>query len=592
MADDYGNSAQTATPLTIGASIGGNIDPAGDVDVFALSLTGGALYKFTLVGATSSSVFENGSTIAGLDPAMTLYNGAGTSLRTDDNSGGGLNAAIEFTPDATGTYYLYVGSLSRTNNAGSYTLGTQLLTPAGTPAPTTTPAADDYAGSAATTGRLSAGATAPGRIESVGDRDWFAITLTAGTTYQFTQTASSGSSIDSFLSLRNGGGAILAENDDFGTGLNSQITYTPTVSGTYYVDAHAYGSSTGAYTLGVSASTPAPTTAPSGGDDYAGSTATSGRVSVGGSVTGRIETGGDRDWFAISLSAGSSYQFALNAASGSSLDPYVSLRNAGGAILAEDDDSGPGLNSLLSYTPTASGTFYLDAHAYSTSTGGYTLSVTGPGATPAPTASTGSTPVTAITAGGTVQTPGAAATSLADSGLAYVFQSSRSGAGITPASYSYFYTTSATEAQSVLAHSDWPWVQLRSTFESAHSAPGSSVPVFRFWSDRFQAHFFTISTAERDQLIDWTRTGYNNSDWRLESSEAFRVYTNSNPVDAAGRHAIPVYRVFIADKDFNSANGMQSGHYFTADVNQYNQLVTIAGVSGEGVAFYGEYPGT
>ena len=36
-------------------------------------------------------------------------------------------------------------------------------------------------------------------------------------------------------------------------------------------------------------------------DDYSATTQTSGAVTVGGSTRGNIETGGDIDWFAVTL---------------------------------------------------------------------------------------------------------------------------------------------------------------------------------------------------------------------------------------------------------------------------------------------------
>src|SRR5438874_815978 len=99
-------------------------------------------------------------------------------------------------------------------------------------------------------------------------------------------------------------------------------------------------------------------------DDYAGSTATTGAVSVGGSTTGNIETAGDTDWFRITLTAGLTYQFDLKGSAtsnGTLADPFLRLRDSAGTSLASDDDSGTGLDSLITYTATASGTYYLSA---------------------------------------------------------------------------------------------------------------------------------------------------------------------------------------------------------------------------------------
>lgn len=121
---------------------------------------------------------------------------------------------------------------------------------------------DDYAGTSSTTGRLSVGGTSSGRIETAGDRDWFAVTLTAGTAYTFRENASA-SSLDSYLRLVNSSGTVLASNDDGGGSMNSLISYTPTTSGTYYLAAGGYGDgSTGAYTVSASGSTPTPTPTP------------------------------------------------------------------------------------------------------------------------------------------------------------------------------------------------------------------------------------------------------------------------------------------------------------------------------------------
>ncbi len=231
---------------------------------------------------------------------------------------------------------------------------------------------DDWAGSTATTGAIIVGASVIGTIETAGDSDWFRVTLTAGVSYQFDMVGG-GSLADPFLNLRNSSGVVVASDDDSGDGLNARVVYTPTSSGTYYVDARsASASGTGVYGVLVTQSS---SNNPNPNDDYAGSTSTTGAIAVGGSVSGNIEVGDDRDWFRVTLTAGVTYRVDLN---GNSLaDPLLYIRNSSGTSVASDDDSGQGLNATLSYTPTTTGTYYIDAQGATLSgTGTYTLSLT------------------------------------------------------------------------------------------------------------------------------------------------------------------------------------------------------------------------
>ena len=117
-----------------------------------------------------------------------------------------------------------------------------------------------------------------------------------------------------------------------------------------------------------------------GPDSIPENTSTPYTVAVGGSVSGVINNTSDEDWYEVQLVSGQTYEFALNGSNsiggGTALsDPYVRLYNSSGIQLAYNDDGGPGLNSLLTYTATSTGTFYIAADAYSTRLGGYTLSV-------------------------------------------------------------------------------------------------------------------------------------------------------------------------------------------------------------------------
>jgi serralysin len=115
----------------------------------------------------------------------------------------------------------------------------------------------DAAASTATAYTISVGDTFTGSISGAGDHDWIRVTLTAGTNYTITQTGTSLS--DPLLNLRNSAGTVLATNDDSGGTLNSLISFTATTSGTYYIDAGAFGSNFGGYAVGITASAPLPT---------------------------------------------------------------------------------------------------------------------------------------------------------------------------------------------------------------------------------------------------------------------------------------------------------------------------------------------
>lgn len=345
-ADDYAASTSTTGTVAVGGSVTGTIGSANDVDWFRVTLTAGVTYRIDLRGTTLA------------DPLLGLRNSSGTRITSDDDSGTGLDSLLSYTPTTTGTYYIDAQSAT-SSGTGTYTLSV-----------TQTSAADDYAGSVATTGTLAVGGTTAGIIETASDSDWFRVTLTAGVTYRINLNGIT--LADTWLVLRNSSGTQITLDHDSGAGLQSQITYTPTSTGTYYLDAQGYlPSHTGTYSLSLTQTSTA--------DDYAGTTATTGALTAGGSVTGNIETVGDNDWFRITLTAGTSYRFDLRA--GTLHDPYLTLLNSGGTSLATNDDTSTSLDSQLTYTPTTTGVYYLSAKSAPAATSGtgmgtYTLTAT------------------------------------------------------------------------------------------------------------------------------------------------------------------------------------------------------------------------
>ena len=115
-----------------------------------------------------------------------------------------------------------------------------------------------------------------------------------------------------------------------------------------------------------------------GGTDLPTTTATTGEVDVGGSVTGNIGTNGDKDWFKVELEADTRYQIDQEGSPtgrGTLGDPYLTPLHENGTPLGEDDDGGVGTNALMIFTPTVTGTHYLSVAAADGGTGTYTLSV-------------------------------------------------------------------------------------------------------------------------------------------------------------------------------------------------------------------------
>ncbi len=232
------------------------------------------------------------------------------------------------------------------------------------------PYADTVLDTTATTATITLGGSVDTVIDTLGDHDWYAVTLTAGQRYVFTTQAIAGSQTDSFLTLRDAASAALTSDDDGGDSRYSLIAYTPAATGTYYLDVGTFSDlSTGSFRLLAVA---LPTV---GADNVLGSTGTTGTLALGGIVGGNIETVGDRDWYRITLVAGESYVFRTGAiVANGTVDTTLTVRDVGGTQLVTNDDAGEGRYSALRFTAPTSGTYYLDVGGSGTATGQYTLS--------------------------------------------------------------------------------------------------------------------------------------------------------------------------------------------------------------------------
>ena len=150
---------------------------------------------------------------------------------------------------------------------------------------------DSIPGDITTTEVLEPGSYIRSTIDTGDDSDWFAIQLVAGETYTFSTYLASGGLRDSTLTLRDENGVQLVFNDDVRSGLLwSEIVFTATTTGTYYLDVGSYATNTGTYF--VSSSRPT-------NDDVADGLDTTGTITLGQTIDSELEQTGDGDWYAI-----------------------------------------------------------------------------------------------------------------------------------------------------------------------------------------------------------------------------------------------------------------------------------------------------
>lgn len=311
--------------------------------VFRWTGTAGATYDFF-----SHSYYDPTS--------IRIYDNLGNAVAIDTESSFdsiGTDSLFDFVAPYTGTYYIDAGW---SQNALSPTASVSIYEDINTAiAPTSS---DDYKGDTTTTASVMPGSSITGQIETTGDSDWFSVTLTAGQSYTINLDSASVSGLpDPYLSIYNSNGTQLTYDDDTGPGLSSLITISPTSTGRYYLAAKSspYSTSgvTGQYTLRVSNGTIAVT------DDYAANTSTTGALTVGGQITGNIETAGDHDWFRVSLLAGTTYTFDLRGIQGNGgtlgtgtlHSPYLSLYDSLGLYRSASYTGGIGGDPLLTFTP-------------------------------------------------------------------------------------------------------------------------------------------------------------------------------------------------------------------------------------------------
>lgn len=343
-AGDVPNDATTDANLSAdGDYREGVLAPAGDSDWYRVDLAEGQGLR---VGLTSAETDPLG------DPYLVLHGPDGSEILRDDDGGEGLNAWFEYSAAAAGTHYIEARGFTE-DAVGRYVL---TLTPG------------EIGASPDTAEYLSP--NSDGRSSTVGtndDLDWYVLEMVEGRPYRiYLDGAGDTPLADPFLTLYDSQGNSVVTDDDGGAGFNSYLSFVSPTGGPYFIGVSSFGSgSSGGYALrAVDTDVPGHVNT----DEFLDQAADE--------RLGRIEIGGDLDNYAVELEGGVRYTIEVSGAGEMPLaDPFLSIVNTENQSVASDDDSGPGMDARLSFTPEATGAFFLQASGLGGSTGWYTIRI-------------------------------------------------------------------------------------------------------------------------------------------------------------------------------------------------------------------------
>ena len=358
------NNATTCT-ATINGTFNGNIETANDADRIKVVLASNKSYVFVMKGEYSGNGTLRKVKIFG------IYNQSGTlqSNTSDEYSGPSvlavydIEARVVFTPRSAGNYYVRVGSFG--NDTGTFKLNVKR---------------DEELASNSTTATVAVNGSSSGRIEQRDDKDWFKVPLLANKTYQIDVkglATGHGSVWDVEIEgiFNSSGSRRHAYVDDGGIGRNARTTFSTGSSGGNYfvaVGNNRYTSTPeGTYRVFVTDVTNGHP------DDHLATTSTTATVAVNGTAEGNIMFQNDRDWFQVTLTAGTKYWIEMNThvlrkggggvrAIRSLHDPYIrGIHNSAGDLITgkTNDNGGFYLNSRVVFIPSSTGAYYIAAGA-------------------------------------------------------------------------------------------------------------------------------------------------------------------------------------------------------------------------------------
>jgi Ca2+-binding RTX toxin-like protein len=245
LSDDRPNRVADYVDATHGVLAGndnanGRIDSEDDVDLFAINLSVGNIYDFSV-----KSYADGLGTLA--QAQLRLLNSQGQLVTTGTFDAATGRNELAVSVFETGRYFLDVSAADLPGNTGTFALDTRLR---GSDERTDDIRADAQSGVSAGPGR-----TATGKIDYAGDHDWIRTSMTAGKIYVLDVLANGdgggGTLQDATLRLLDATGQEIAFDDNSGAGLDAHLQFTAAQDGDYHLDVGSNGIQNGTYTVRV-----------------------------------------------------------------------------------------------------------------------------------------------------------------------------------------------------------------------------------------------------------------------------------------------------------------------------------------------------
>ena len=255
------------------------------------------------------------------DPYLEAYDANGYYITENDDGGEGLNAKIGITV-SQGNVYLFKLRSYNNNSSGSFTITA-----------TSTPFTN-----------LTAGRSVSG---FVGSRQniWYRFTAPQSGLLTVETTGST----DTIISAYDPDFYYLGHDDDSGESTNAKIRLDVVAGGTYYFDLRAWSENSGSFNISA---------------NYTAVT----ELNIGRSINGFIESSHSYLFRVQASESG-----LLTVETTGSTDTYLTAYDRTFNYLAEDDDSGAGLNAKIEIEVFKDNVYYFDLRAWSAGSGAYVI---------------------------------------------------------------------------------------------------------------------------------------------------------------------------------------------------------------------------